>query len=43
MIDFEMFKRINDDEALGKTVRTLVFEQIYQEIVRQLKDEQATD
>lgn len=30
--NFEMFRRINDDEAFGQSVRERIFEQVYQEI-----------
>jgi type I restriction enzyme R subunit len=38
MIDgnFEMFKRINDNEEFGQIVRAKIFDQVYQELVDQL-------
>jgi hypothetical protein len=31
--NFEMFKRINDDEDFGRSVRKRIFEQVYQELL----------
>jgi hypothetical protein len=39
MIDsnFDMFKRINDNEEFGKLVREKIFEQVYQDILKKVK------
>lgn len=36
--NFEMFRRINDDETFGKTVRDMIFELVYRELQAKIKN-----
>jgi type I restriction enzyme R subunit len=37
--NFEMFKRINDNEEFGKLVREKIFDQVYQDIISSIKSD----